>query len=92
MVVDLYSRPETTKYIEEYAILYLGFLRLPNPPEIVFGQDRGRATISKEWKESTVRACLELYLALVTEKEELIHEYDYSVFCKINFILLIFNF
>ena len=74
MVVDLYARPELTKLIEEYAVLYLGFLRLPSPPEIVFGQDRGRLHVDKNWTESTVKACLGLYLALLTEKEELIHE------------------
>jgi symplekin len=73
-VVQLYGRSELCKLIEEYAVLYLGFLRLPSPPEIVFGQDRGRSQIEDSWTESTTRACLSLYLALLTEHHILIHE------------------
>ncbi|XP_023289032.1 symplekin [Orussus abietinus] len=74
LVVELYARPELSKLIEEYAVLYLGFLRLHNPPEIVFGQDRGRPQIEDLWSESTTRACLGLYLALLTEHQDLIYE------------------
>ncbi|XP_011496365.1 PREDICTED: symplekin [Ceratosolen solmsi marchali] len=74
LVVQLYGRSELCKLIEEYAVLYLGFLRLPSPPEIVFGQDRGRPQIEDNWTESTTRACLSLYLALLTEHHILIHE------------------
>ncbi|XP_034943340.1 symplekin [Chelonus insularis] len=74
LVVELYSRPELSKLIEEYAILYLGFLRLPNPPEIVFGSDRGRPQVEDQWTESTTRACLSLYLALLEKHQDLIHE------------------
>lgn len=72
--VELYGRPELTKFIEEYTVLYLGFLRLQNPPEIVFGKDRGREKIEEQWSESTTRACLELYLAVLTKHQDLIHE------------------
>ncbi|EFN68192.1 Symplekin [Camponotus floridanus] len=74
LVCQLYSRPELSKLIEEYAVLYLGFLRLHNPPEIVFGPDRGRQQIESQWTESTTRACLGLYLALLSEHQDLIHE------------------
>ncbi|EZA61337.1 Symplekin [Ooceraea biroi] len=74
LVCQLYSRPELSKLIEEYAVLYLGFLRLHNPPEIVFGQDRGRPQIENQWSDSTTRACLGLYLALLSEHQDLIHE------------------
>ncbi|KAH0952402.1 hypothetical protein HN011_010265 [Eciton burchellii] len=74
LVCQLYSRQELSKLIEEYAVLYLGFLRLHNPPEIVFGQDRGRPQIDNQWNESTTRACLGLYLALLSEHQDLIHE------------------
>ncbi|EFN77112.1 Symplekin [Harpegnathos saltator] len=74
LVCQLYSRSELSKLIEEYAVLYLGFLRLHNPPEIVFGQDRGRPQIESLWSESTTRACLGLYLALLSEHQDLIHE------------------
>ncbi|XP_068988767.1 symplekin isoform X1 [Bombus flavifrons] len=74
LVCQLYSRPELSKLIEEYAVLYLGFLRLHTPPEIVFGQDRGRPQVETQWTESTTRACLGLYLALLSEHQDLIHE------------------
>nr|XP_033334950.1 symplekin isoform X2 [Megalopta genalis] len=74
LVCELYSRSELSKLIEEYAVLYLGFLRLHAPPEIVFGQDRGRPQIETQWTESTTRACLGLYLALLSEHQDLIHE------------------
>ncbi|KAK0080766.1 hypothetical protein PV325_013355 [Microctonus aethiopoides] len=74
LVVELYGRSELSKVIEEYAVLYLGFLRLPNPPEILFGSDRGRPQIENQWSESTTRACLGLYLALLEKHQELIHE------------------
>ncbi|KAG9435892.1 symplekin isoform X1 [Apis mellifera carnica] len=74
LVCQLYSRPELSKLIEEYAVLYLGFLRLHIPPEIVFGQDRGRPQVESQWTESTTRACLGLYLALLSEHQDLIHE------------------
>ncbi|XP_015126326.1 symplekin [Diachasma alloeum] len=74
LVVELYGRPELTKFIEEYTVLYLGFLRLQNPPEIVFGKDRGREQVEEHWSESTTRACLELYLAVLGKHQDLIHE------------------
>ncbi|XP_071553781.1 symplekin [Temnothorax nylanderi] len=74
LVCQLYGRAELSKLIEEYAVLYLGFLRLHNPPEIVFGQDRGRPQIESQWTDSTTRACLGLYLSLLTEHQDLIHE------------------
>ncbi|XP_014601735.1 PREDICTED: symplekin [Polistes canadensis] len=74
LVCQLYARPELSKLIEEYAVLYLGFLRLQTPPEIVFGQDRGRPQTENQWTESTTRACLGLYLALLSEHQDLIHE------------------
>lgn len=74
LVCQLYSRSELSKLIEEYAVLYLGFLRLQTPPEIVFGQDRGRPQTENLWTESTTRACLGLYLALLGEHQDLIHE------------------
>ena len=72
--MQLYGRPELSKLIEEYAVMYLGFLRLPNPPEIVFGKDRGRPNTEVKWSESTTRACLSLYLALLSEHQDLIYE------------------
>lgn len=88
-VTQLYDRGELRSIIEEYAMLYLSFLRLPSPPDVLFGPDRGRvkSTIPViecrnatgeatpiPWNEEAVRACLYLYLALLPLNEEMIHE------------------
>ncbi|XP_046384169.1 symplekin [Ischnura elegans] len=73
-VVGLYERAELRSIIEEYAIFYLGFLRLPQPPVVLFGEDRGRPNIETQWSEDIVKVCLYLYLALLPINENLIHE------------------
>ncbi|KAG8333354.1 hypothetical protein J6590_000498 [Homalodisca vitripennis] len=70
----LYKRSDLQSIIEEYAILYLTFLRLPKPPEVLFGPDKGRPERSEYWTEEAIRACLYLYLVLLPIKQELIHE------------------
>lgn len=73
-VVTLYARSELQSIIEEYAIFYLTFLRLPKPPEVLFGADKGRPERAENWTEEAIRACLHLYLTLLPIKQELIHE------------------
>uniref|UniRef100_A0A1B6C9A1 Symplekin n=1 Tax=Clastoptera arizonana TaxID=38151 RepID=A0A1B6C9A1_9HEMI len=73
-VVVLYERGELQSIIEEYAIFYLGFLRLPKPPEVLFGADRGRPDFSDTWTDEAIKACLYLYLVLLPINQELIHE------------------
>lgn len=73
-VAELYDRGDLRSIIEEYAILYLGFLRLLQPPDVLFGIDRGRPIKVDAWNEDTVRVCLYLYLALLPVNEKLIHE------------------
>nr|CAD7410870.1 unnamed protein product [Timema poppensis] len=73
-VVELYDRGDLRSIIEEYAIFYLSFLRLPQPPVLLFGPDRGRPNKSDSWSEDIVKACLYLYLALLPNNESLIHE------------------
>jgi symplekin len=73
-VGELYKRGELRSIVEEYAIFYLGFLRLQQPPEVLFGEERGRPVTVKEWSDNIVRACLYLYLSLLPINEILIHE------------------
>lgn len=73
-VVALYDRGELHSIIEEYAIFYLGFLRLPKPPEVIFGPDRGRPERSDVWTDEAIKACLYLYLVLLPVNQQLIHE------------------
>ncbi|XP_068085676.1 symplekin isoform X2 [Anabrus simplex] len=73
-VVELYDRGDLRCIIEEYAILYLSFLRLPQPPDVLFGADRGRPMKVEMWNEDIIKVCLYLYLALLPINEKLIHE------------------
>lgn len=74
LVLDLYSRSELAHIIEEYASFYLGFLRLATPPDVLFGNDKGRPEKLPEWTEDVAKSCLFLYLSLLSTNEELIHE------------------
>lgn len=73
-VVELYDRGDLRSVIEEYAVLYLGFLRVRQPPDVLFGKDRGRPIKSDIWSEDIVKVCLYLYLVLLPINEKLIHE------------------
>ncbi|PSN37455.1 hypothetical protein C0J52_11700 [Blattella germanica] len=73
-VVELYDHGDLRSIIEEYAIFYLGFLRLPQPPDVLFGVERGRPVRMDSWNEDIVKVCLYLYLALLPINEKLIHE------------------
>ncbi|XP_057331847.1 symplekin-like [Microplitis mediator] len=73
IVVELCDREDLSKLISEYAVLYLGFLQLEAPPEVLFGRDRGRE-VETQWSESTVRVCLGLYQALLQINKGLIHQ------------------
>lgn len=74
-VLSLYDdRSELRSIIEEYAIMYLGFLQLPVPPDVLFGAERGRPTRVDNWSESPTKACLYLYLELLPHEHKLIHE------------------
>lgn len=55
-------------------MFYLGFLKLPLPPDVLFGSDRGRPEKTDQWTEETIKACLYLLLALLPINEKMIHE------------------
>ncbi|KAI5742437.1 hypothetical protein M8J77_007209 [Diaphorina citri] len=74
LVLDLYSRSELAHIIEEYASFYLGFLRLTTPPDVLFGNDKGRPDKQSEWNEDVAKSCIFLYLSLLSINESLIHE------------------
>lgn len=74
MVIELYDRTELRNIIEEYATFYLGFLRLPQPPDVLFGAEKGAPVASEKWTENVIKCCLRLYLSLLPHNEELIHE------------------
>ncbi|KAK3928171.1 Symplekin [Frankliniella fusca] len=74
-VLSLYDeRSDLRSIIEEYAIMYLGFLQLPAPPDVLFGAERGRPSRADTWAEGPTKACLYLYLELLPHEHRLIHE------------------
>ncbi|XP_026294194.1 symplekin [Frankliniella occidentalis] len=74
-VLALYDdRSDLRSIIEEYAIMYLGFLQLPAPPDVLFGAERGRPSKADTWAEGPTKACLYLYLELLPHEHRLIHE------------------
>lgn len=74
-VLSLYDgRSDLRSIIEEYAIMYLGFLQLPVPPDVLFGRERGRPLKVDNWAEGPTKACLYLYLELLPHEHKLIHE------------------
>lgn len=71
---DLYKNKDLKNIIEEYATFYLGFLRLSQPPDVLFGHETGRLIKSVLWDEDSTMACLYLYFMLMANNHELIHE------------------
>lgn len=73
-ISKLYQNKDLKNIIEEYATFYLGFLKLPLPPDVLFGHETGRLVISEVWDEDSITACLYLYLMLMPDNYELINE------------------
>jgi len=71
-VTQLYDRGEYDSIIEEYSVMYLRFLLLARPPEMLFGEDRGRAVPVATWTEEMIRTCLHLYLAILPRSQKLL--------------------
>ncbi len=61
--------------VEDHAVrTYMNALRFKNPPEILFTDVLGRSEVLKDWNDNLVKACLMLYLQLLSTKHLLIHE------------------
>merc|ERR1719315_416128 len=71
-VTQLYDRGELTNIIEEYSVMYLRFLLLARPPDMLFGDDRGRPVVVASWTEEMVRVCVHLYLAILPRSQKLL--------------------
>lgn len=73
--MSLYGSGECANLIEDKAMnTYLSSLKLPHPPEILFGDGLGRPQVEIEWNEELTKASLHLYLSLLSVKNQLIHE------------------
>ena len=66
-VLSLYDRGELTNIIEEYSVMYLRFLLLARPPDMLFGEDRGRMEMVFEWTEEIIKVVLVTASFLIIE-------------------------
>ena len=67
------------RIIEEYAVMYLKFLFLPEPPALLCSPEKGRKEVVTTWTEDIIKACLYLFLAVLCSNEKLVHEYDFII-------------
>lgn len=75
-LTELYDRGALRRVIEDYALMYLKFLLLDQPPALLCGLEKGRNELVTTWTEEIIKACLYLFLAILRLNEKLIHEYD----------------
>jgi len=71
-VISLYDRGELASIIEEYSVMFLKFLPLARPPDMLFGADKGRPEAVSTWNEDIIKVCLNLYLALLPKCQKLL--------------------
>lgn len=73
-LTDLYDRGALRRVIEDYALMYLKFLLLEQPPALLCEPEKGRREVVTTWTEEVIKACLYLFLAILHSNEKLIHE------------------
>jgi len=73
-VTQLHDKGEKSisSIIEDYSVTYLKFLLLARPPDMLFGEDRGRPIVVSTWTEDIIRVCLHLYLAILPRSQKLL--------------------
>jgi len=71
-VLSLYARGELASIIQEYSVMFLRFLLLASPPDMLFGEDRGRPIITSTWTEDIIKVCLNLFLVLLPKCKKLL--------------------
>jgi len=73
-LTDLYDRGSMRRVIEDYALMYLKFLVLEQPPALLCGPEKGRSELVTTWTEELTRAALYLFLSILRLNEKLVHE------------------
>ncbi|XP_042212842.1 symplekin-like [Homarus americanus] len=74
ILLELCDQESLRDIVTEAAVKYLKYLYLEVPPESLCTHNLGRPHQPSEWTETTVKACLYLYLALLPLNQSLIHE------------------
>jgi len=72
---QLYDQGILRRSIEEYALMYLNFLLLDDPPALLYAPTKGRtAPEDSSWSDELVKACLYLFVKILPSNEKLIHK------------------
>ena len=72
---DLANDLVIRRAIDKYADVYLEFLLLKEPPAVLFGPEKGRPVVWQTWTEETIKACLYLYMTMLSSSAMLVHKY-----------------
>lgn len=82
---QLYDQGTLRRSIEEYALMYLNFLLLDDPPALLYAPEKGRTAPEDElqWSDELVKACLYLFVKILPYNEKLIHNLA-SVYAQAN--------
>jgi hypothetical protein len=71
--MGLYEKGEMQQVNEVYAVMYLNFLSLKEPPELVIGDEEGDEP-TNQGNEQLAKNCIFLFLALLERDHSRIHE------------------
>lgn len=74
ILIELCDQENFREIVAQSATQFLKYLLLDAPPEALWSHDLGRPLQPMEWTESSVKACLYLYLALLPLNQSMIHE------------------
>ncbi len=72
-VLQLYIDGEVREIIEDYATMYLKFLKSSVPPSMLFTHDRGRDGVALHyWPDDVAKVCMGLFLSLLPTNQNLL--------------------
>lgn len=72
-IIKLYAEHKIlVDKIEEYALLWLGYLEQPKPATAIFSSEFGRADATNIWTEDLSKVCLSLFFAVMPYHEQLV--------------------
>lgn len=74
ILVELCDQENFREIVAQSATQFLKYLLLDAPPEALWSHNLGRPLQPMEWTESSVKACLYLYLALLPLNQSMIHD------------------
>nr|XP_022904714.1 symplekin [Onthophagus taurus] len=73
-MIDLYKDPNLRTSIEKYTTKMLEYLQEPQPTPKLFGMNQGRLEGLEVWTDDIAKACLQPYITLLPQNDQLIHK------------------